>query len=243
MANLENRHTLSWLQFSGKEDDYVYWSEKFESYIHTKKLRPVLVGDRNGTEAEKYDIWAHLIQVLDKRSVMLLRTQCKGDGPAAWKALNAHFYSTETSRVMTLLERFTSLSLKPDEEMVDYLIRADELSSALEQAGEKVSEKLVTSVVLKGLPGSYEYFKTVHDFSKDKSTFEDVKKALRNFDASKAVKKADATKSANRENFSPLSAGGGIGLQLSPGLPKRNPLTESVFGVIKPGISRASAGF
>ena len=27
------------LQFSWEEDDFAYWSEKFESYKHTKKLR------------------------------------------------------------------------------------------------------------------------------------------------------------------------------------------------------------
>ena len=185
----DTKHKLGWLQFSGNEDDWPFWSEKFESYIHTNKLRKYLVGDENGTAEQKYDIWAYLIQCLDKRSVMMLKSQCKGDGPAAWKALAAHFSSTETPRVMTLLERFTSLVLKPDEEMVDYLIRAEELSTSLEQAGEKVSENLVISVVLKGLPSSYEYFKTVHDFSKDKSSFQDVKKALKNFDASKNVRK------------------------------------------------------
>ena len=82
---------------------------------------------------------------------------------------------------MNLLERFTSLSLKPNEAVIDYLIRAEDLSSSLDQAGEKISETLLISVVLKGLPDSFDYFKTVHDFSKTKASFSDVEKALKNF--------------------------------------------------------------
>ena len=154
------------LQFSGEEDDFAYWSEKFEGYMHNKKLRGQLLGTDASNDDEKYNVWAELVQCLDKRSIMMLKSECKGNGPEAWKRLTAHFSSSETPRVMNLLEQLTSLSLKPTEEMTDYLIRAETLSSSLEVAGEKISEKLLVSVVLKGLPDSYEYFKTVHDFQK-----------------------------------------------------------------------------
>ena len=83
--------------------------------------------------------------------------------------------------MMNLLEQLTSLSLKSTEEMADYLIRAETLSSSLEVAGEKISEKMLVSVVFKGLPDSYEYFRMVHDFSKTLFSFPDLKKALKNF--------------------------------------------------------------
>ena len=35
-------------------------------------------------------------------------------------------------------------------------------------------------IVLKGLPSEYDYFKTVHDFSKDEASFAEVKKSLKN---------------------------------------------------------------
>ena len=72
--------------------------------------------------------------------------------------------------------------------MTDYLIRAETLSSSLEVAGEKISETLLVSVVLEGLPDSYEYFKTVHDFSKTPTPFSDWKKALKNFADSQQLK-------------------------------------------------------
>ena len=77
------------LHFSG-EDDFAYWSEKFESYMHTKKLRGQLLGTDTSNDDEKYNIWAALVQCLDKRSIKMLKSECKGNGPEAWKRLTAH---------------------------------------------------------------------------------------------------------------------------------------------------------
>ena len=82
---------------------------------------------------------------------------------------------------MKLLEKFTTLRLDPTESMVDYLTQEEYVSKQLELAGEKVSENMLTSIVLKGLPSEYDYFKTVHDFSKDTASFAEVKKALKKF--------------------------------------------------------------
>ena len=144
--------------------------------MHTQKLRGQLLGTDASNDDEKYNIWAVLVQCLDKRSIMMLKSECKRNGPEAWKPLTAHFSSSETPRVRNLLEQLTSLSLKPTEEMTDYLIRAETLSSSLEVAGEKISEKLLVSGVFNGLPDSYEYFKVVHDFSKTPTPFSDLKR-------------------------------------------------------------------
>ena len=53
------------LQFS-REDDFAYWSEKFEGYMHTKKLRGQLLGTDTSNNDEKYNIRAELVQCLDK---------------------------------------------------------------------------------------------------------------------------------------------------------------------------------
>ena len=53
------------LQLSGEEDDFAYWSEKFEGYMHTKKLRGQLLGTDASNDDEKYNIWAELVQCLD----------------------------------------------------------------------------------------------------------------------------------------------------------------------------------
>ena len=194
---------LQYLQFSGKEVDFAVWQERFEGFCFTKKLLNVLNGTDVGANDKKYKIWGYLVQCLDSRSILMLTNDCKGDGPKAWQLLRDHFNSTETPRLMNLLEKFTTLRLEPTESMVDYLTRAEYVSKQLELAGEKVPENILTSIVLKGLPSEYDYFKTVHDFSKDKASFAEVKKALKNFESSRNLQ----TATASNENVALLSKG------------------------------------
>ena len=97
------------LQYSGEEDDFAYWSEKFEGYMHTKNLRGQLLGTDKPKDDEKYIIWAELVQCLDKRSLMILKSECKGIWPEAKEWLRAQFCSSETPRVMNLLEQLMSV--------------------------------------------------------------------------------------------------------------------------------------
>ena len=87
--------------------------------------------------------------------------------------------------------------------MVDYLTRAEKVSKQLDLAGEKVSENMLTSVALKGLPSEYDYFKTVHDVSRERASFAEVKKALKIFESSRNQQ----TATASNENVALLSKG------------------------------------
>ena len=147
-----------------------------------KKLRGQLLRTDTSKDDEKYNIWAELMQCLNKRSIIMLRLECRGNRPEAWKQLTAHFSSSETPRLMKLL------SMTPTKDMTDYLITAESLSSLLEVAGEMISEKLLVSVVLKGSPDNYDSFKTVHDFSKTLTPFSDLKKILKNFAENKRLR-------------------------------------------------------
>ena len=129
---------LQYLQFSGKEADFALWQERFEGFCFTKKLLNGLNGTDNGTNDKKNEIWAYLVQCLDSRSVLTLMNDCKGDGPKAWPLLQDHFNSTETPRLMNLLEKFTTLRLEPTDSIIDYLTRAEYVSEQLELAGENV---------------------------------------------------------------------------------------------------------
>ena len=71
------------LQFSGEKCDFTFWSEKCEGYMHTEKLRVRLLGTDISNDDKKYKNWAELVQFLDKRSIMKLELECKGNGPEA----------------------------------------------------------------------------------------------------------------------------------------------------------------
>ena len=77
------------------------------------------------------------------------------------------------------------------------------MSKHLELTGEKNSENMLTLLVLKSLLSEYDYFKTVHDFSKEKVYFAEVKKALKIFECSRNLK----TATTSNENVALLSRG------------------------------------
>ena len=144
--------SLSHLQFSGNDDDFPVWQERFEGFYFTKraKLLNGLTGGEAGTRGneEKYELWGYLVQCLDRRSVLMLTNDCKWDGQKAWEVLRNHFNSTETPRLMNMLKKFTTLRLEPSEGMVDYLTRAEYVSKQLELARKKVSESMLSTYFL-----------------------------------------------------------------------------------------------
>ena len=71
---------LQYLQFSGKEEDFAVWQERFEGFCFTKKLLNVLNGTDAGTNDKKYEIWAYLVQCLDGFRTFRHKTFRQQDG-------------------------------------------------------------------------------------------------------------------------------------------------------------------
>ena len=69
------------------------------------------------------------------------------------------------------------------ESMRDYLMRAEELQLNLSDVGENVSDQMLCSLVLRGLPKSFASFVTVFKFSHEVKIFTDLKRDLLNFDS------------------------------------------------------------
>ena len=91
--------------FSGNEEDFSYWADRFEAFIHCKKLNKVLEGDGGRHhDSQNVTLWSELVQCLDKRSLMLVRRDCKNDGYGAWLKLKEHFKSSERPRILNLLK-------------------------------------------------------------------------------------------------------------------------------------------
>ena len=68
------------LQFSGEEDDFAYWSENFEAYMHPKKLRGQLLAIDTSNDDKKYKIWTEPVQCLDKQSIMMSKSDAEEMG-------------------------------------------------------------------------------------------------------------------------------------------------------------------
>ena len=123
MARQEMTDKNKRIQFSGKEADFLYFSELFEARIFVLKLYKVLDGSNtfedyvpstrpNASRAKKdaaiaerseifkekqMQIWCEFVSALDKQSVLYLRP-CKRDGAQAWDVLTKRFRSFEKPR-------------------------------------------------------------------------------------------------------------------------------------------------
>ena len=91
-------------------------------------------------EKRKNTFWRYLAMVLDTTSLMLIKHDCVnnkglGDGHNAWGLLQERSRSNETVTVVSVMRQLARLTLKDDEALPQYFIRAQELSTRLGQAG------------------------------------------------------------------------------------------------------------
>ena len=147
------------LYFSGQADDFKIWETRFINYIYTLDkgvYKAILPSEEGVANDEDYSdknrcAYAELVQVLDERSLMLIVHENNGDGRAAFKTLKSHYDSTEKPRVLALYEQLTTVSMMPNENVIDYLIRAEKAANGLRAAGENITDNLVIAMILKGL--------------------------------------------------------------------------------------------
>ena len=134
----------------------------------------------------KMCVWCEIIQSLDKRSAMLLRPY-KEDGPKAWSVMCDRYKSCERPRLQQLIEKLTNLKLTINENVIDYITRAEELPSNLREVDEQVSEPMLYFYSLKGLTDDFDNFVTICKFSKDEQNLDSSKRHLVNFDYDKTT--------------------------------------------------------
>ena len=92
------------------------------------------------------------------------------------------FKIAERLRLQQLISDLTSIKRKPNESLVDYITRAEELQYNLDEVDESLKEKMFVSIILKGLPKEFNALCTLVKFSKDNKNLNEVKKDLLNFE-------------------------------------------------------------
>ena len=97
--------------FSGKDEDFQYFAERFEARLHSYKLRTVLLDQENLPEEtgtyfdceqnklkEEFEVWCELVLCLDRKSLRLVKT-AKTNGTQARKHLQNSFKSRQRPRI------------------------------------------------------------------------------------------------------------------------------------------------
>ena len=111
----------------------------------------------------------------------------RNDGKAAFKILKDHYASTEKPRILTLYEILTTLTMTTQEDITDYMIRAERSATGLRAAGEQITDNLIIAMILKGLPESYKPFVVVHTQLDKCKTLTEFKAALNTFANTEAL--------------------------------------------------------
>ncbi|GFO13972.1 CCHC-type Zinc finger, nucleic acid binding protein a [Plakobranchus ocellatus] len=171
--------------FDGDERKFSLWETKFLGFIMRVRNLHSVFKDLSNQDTpvvanKNEEAYAKLVQVLDDRSLSLIIRDAREDGRKALQILHNHYRPTGKPRVITLYNELTSLIKLKHESITDYIIRAETSAASLRDAGEKVSDSLLISMVLKGLPTDYQPFVTVITQKEEELTFQEFKVALRN---------------------------------------------------------------
>ena len=104
------------------------------------------------------------------------------DGRAALNILQSHYAGTGKLRIILLYTELTSLLKGADESVTDYIIKAERAATALRNAGETVSDSLLTAMTMKGLPEEYKPFVVVITRREKELTFREFRAMLRSYE-------------------------------------------------------------
>ena len=170
--------------FNGDESKFEIWDVKFNSYLRIRELHSVLT-DPAPDAAKNAMIYAELVQVLDDRSLLLVMRDAADDGKRALEILRNHYLGASKPRVVLLYRELATLRKGVEEQVTDYVIRAETTAAALKKAGETVSDSLIQAMLIGGLPQEFDTFCTIVTQRESPMSLKEFKVSLRNFEESK----------------------------------------------------------
>lgn len=170
--------------FDGDEAKYELWETKFLALMRLRKLTKIFIKDSNVDDPDDFDeknidAFSELVQCLDDRSLSMIIREASNDGRKALEVLRANYLGTGKPRILTLYSELTSLMMAVNEDITDYVIRAEKAASSLKNAKETISDSLLVAMVLKGLPAEYNTFAAIVTHSDEDMTFSKFKVTLK----------------------------------------------------------------
>ena len=174
------------LLFDGDEEKYDLWEIKFLAHLRLRKLSLDKSDDQTSADfiAKNADIFAEIVQVLDDKSLQLVMRDAVNDGLKSLKILRDHYRGTRKPRIISLYTELTSLKVRGNECVTDYILRAEAAVTSLKSAGETISDSLLIAMVLKGLPEEFTTFSAVLMQKESEPTFVEFKSLLRSYEES-----------------------------------------------------------
>ena len=110
------------------------------------------------------------------------------DSRKALRILRQHFVSTEKPRVRALYEELTALRMKENKDLTDYMIQVERAVTALHTDDESITDILIITMILKGLPETFKPFVVVHTQLDTVKTLTDFISALNNYGSAETMR-------------------------------------------------------
>ena len=158
-------HKAAKLLFEGDKSKYELWEVKFLGHLRIQYLHQIILSPTDQSDDMEFveknaTVFTKIIQYLDDKSLSLVIRNARDNRRKALKILREHYLSKGKPEVISLYTELTSLWLE-SESITDYIIRIETISKALKEAGEVISNRLLITMVLKGLPPNFKPFTTV----------------------------------------------------------------------------------
>src|SRR5215469_16604214 len=185
------------IYFNGDWDKYELWEIKFLGQLRLQNLLKVVTCTDNVDTKENAKVFSQLAIVLNDRSLSLIINDAKDDGRKAIGILRDYYLGKSKPRLISLYTELTTLKLNSEEDITNYIIRAERASNALKNAGENFSDSLLVAVVLKGLSEKHKTFSTVISQREKEISFSELKLALRGFEETEKFHNGNSTSQDN----------------------------------------------
>ncbi|KAJ8365023.1 hypothetical protein SKAU_G00138540 [Synaphobranchus kaupii] len=190
---MASKHKSKWPTFDGKAEEYELWEERMLCCMHGVGLKETILREPPGdlTAVQKAidaklnaDAYCELAPLLDNTSLGLIFRDTKDKGRESLRVLREHYIGKGRPRIVTLYTTMTALKKADNETVTEYIIRAEQIITALRSAGEAPSEGLMMAMVMRGLPEKYKPFTLMVTHGDAELTLGQFKAKLRNFEAS-----------------------------------------------------------
>ena len=117
-------------------------------------------------------------------SLGLIFRDTKDNGRESLRVFKEHYIGKGRIRIISLYITLTSLKKADTETVTEYIIRAEQIITALRSAGEAPSEGLMLAMVMRGIPEKYKPFTLMVRHGLADMKLGEFKAKLRNFEAS-----------------------------------------------------------
>ncbi|XP_024121612.1 pleckstrin homology-like domain family B member 1 isoform X3 [Oryzias melastigma] len=190
---MATRTKIKWPTFDGRAEEYELWEERMLCCMHSAGLKqtilnkpagPLSVDEQARDDKLNADAYCALAPLLDNTSLGLIFRDTKDKGRESLKVLREHYIGKGRPRIVSLYITLTSLKKADTETVTEYIIRAEQIITALKTAGEAPSEGLMMAMIMRGLPEKYKPFTLMVTHSSADMKLGEFKAKLRNFEAS-----------------------------------------------------------